>query len=98
MGGTVRLASVGNVGRALLMTATGVAVNSWVAGDVRGRGLAIYGAGTFVVGLLTFEGPEWWAGRRRKGGDPGPPPPLPPGVLGSIRSTDIDGSGPDPEQ
>jgi hypothetical protein len=65
--------------------------NAWQSG-IHARGLVIGGAGTFVIGLLMFEGFDRWE-RRQKGRRPGPPP-LPPGVPGSMRPNSIDHSGP----
>jgi hypothetical protein len=87
-GGVLRLA---NVGRALLMAACLDALNVWQSG-VHVRGLVIGGAGTFVSGLLMFEGFERWD-RRQKAAAPGPPPPLPPGVPGAVPPNSVADSG-----
>lgn len=71
-GGELRLA---NVGRALFMAVWIDALNVWESG-IHARGLVIGGVGTFVLGLLMFEGFEW-RDRRRETSMPGPPPSLP---------------------
>ncbi len=80
-----------NAGRALVMAAWIDALNVWQSG-YHARGLVIAGAGTFVFGLLMFEGCEWWE-RRGQADMSSPPPPLPPGALGSARSSSLDGGG-----
>jgi len=80
-----------NVGRALFMAVWIDALNVWESG-IHARGLVIGGVGTFVLGLLMFEGFEWWD-RRRETSKPGPPPPLPPVGSRSSQVSSIGGNG-----
>ena len=80
-----------NVGRALFMAVWIDALNVWGSG-IHARGLVIGGVGTFVLGLLMFEGFEW-RDRRRETSMPGPPPSLPPVGAGSGQDSSIGGNG-----
>lgn len=74
-----------NVGRAVLFAVCIEAVNVWQDG-VHVRGLVIGGAGTFVFGVVMYEGFDRW-NRRRKTDTSGPPPPLPPRPARADRDT-----------
>lgn len=84
-----------NVGRALLIAVWIDALNVWESG-VHARGLVIGGVGTFVFGLLMYEGFEW-RDRRRETGESGPPPPLPPFGSGAGQANSVDSNGTEAE-